>query len=89
VDRTTLENPTRSKKDEGARPTSEAAAWPEQADVLALVRGGISYEQAWEMSPLECEKTLSILSAWAIPSDERVGGTVMATPADIDALYGK
>lgn len=39
------------------------------------------------MSPLECDKTLAILSAWAIPSKERVGGMLTGTAA-VDALYG-
>lgn len=69
-------------------PIAESIAWPEQADILALVRGGISYAEALEMSPIECERTLAILAAWAIPSKDRVGGTVMAGPAAIDALYG-
>lgn len=78
-----------SKPDEPeqTRPTAESQAWPEQADILALVRGGIPYEEALAMSPLECDKTLAILSAWAIPSKERVGGTVTGIAA-VDALYG-
>lgn len=51
------------------------------------MRGGIPYEEALAMSPLECDKTLAILSAWAIPSKERVGGTVTGMAA-VDALYG-
>lgn len=49
-------------------------AWPELADVTALVRGGIPYETAINMSPLVAEETLALLSAWAIPEDERIGG---------------
>lgn len=80
-------NPTKAKQEKPSSQTSEAVAWPEQADVLALVRGGISYTEALEMSPLECDRTLAILAAWAIPADERMAGTVQATPADIDRLY--
>jgi hypothetical protein len=63
-------------------------AWPELAEILALVRGGIPYESALEMSPIECDRILAILSAWAIPPDKRIGGTVLAGPAAVDALYG-
>ena len=56
--------------------------------MLALVRGGIPYSEAMEMSPIECERTLAILAAWAIPSKDRVGGTVEAGPMEIDQLYG-
>ena len=86
-DKATLQNPTRSKKQETTKPTVESQAWPEQADILALVRGGIPYDEALAMSPLECDKTLAILSAWAIPSKERVGGVLTGTAA-VDALYG-
>lgn len=82
-----LSHPTRSKKSSGGVPTSESVAWPEQADVLALVRGGIPYEEALQMSPLECDKTLAILAAWAIPAKERVSGEVYAPPHVIDNLY--
>lgn len=68
-------------------PTSEALAWPEQADVLALVRGGLSYDEAMQMSPLECDKTLAILAAWAIPSEDRIGGQLTAPKHVIDGLY--
>ena len=68
-------------------PTAESLAWPEQADILALVRGGIPYDEAMQMSPLECDKTLAILAAWAIPTKARVGGTVTGKAA-VDALYG-
>ena len=87
-DRETLRNPTKAKKDEPSAPVAESIAWPEQADILALVRGGVPYAEALDMSPIECERTLAILAAWAIPSKDRVGGTVMAGPAVIDALYG-
>ena len=83
-----MRNPTKAKKDEPSAPVAESIAWPEQADILALVRGGVPYAEALDMSPIECERTLAILAAWAIPSKDRVGGTVMAGPADIDALYG-
>lgn len=63
-------------------------AWPEVADVLALVRAGLSYDEARRTSPLECDRILAIASAWAIPADRREGGTVFATPSDIDMLYG-
>lgn len=88
ADRETLRNPTKAKDDSPSAPVAEAIAWPEQADILALVRGGIPYIEALDMSPIECERTLAILAAWAIPQKDRVGGTVMATPVDIDALYG-
>ncbi len=55
--------------------------------MLALVRGGIPYEEALQMSPLECDETLAILAAWAIPAKERSGGTLTGTAA-VDALYG-
>lgn len=83
----TLQNPTKPRKPEPSRPTAESQAWPEQADILALVRGGIPYDEALAMSPLECDKTLAILSAWAIPPKERTGGTI-AGAAAVDALYG-
>lgn len=75
------------KKSEPSNPTAESLAWPEQADILALVRGGIPYDEALAMSPLECDKTIAILAAWAIPAKERVGGTVTGKAA-VDALYG-
>lgn len=55
--------------------------------MLALVRGGIPYETALLMSPIECEKTLAILAAWAIPSKDRVGGTMDATSQQIEDFY--
>ena len=55
--------------------------------MLALVRGGIPYEEALQMSPLECDKTLAILAAWAIPAKERSGGTLTGAAA-VDARYG-
>lgn len=82
-----LQNPTRTKRDRPSYPTSEALAWPELADVLALVRGGFAYAEALEMSPLECDKALAILSAWAIPSEDRVGGELMAPGHVIEGLY--
>lgn len=51
------------------------------------MRGGIPYEEALKMSPLECDKTLAILAAWAIPAKERVSGEVYAPPRVIDNLY--
>ena len=53
------------------------------------MRGGIPYDEALAMSPLECDRALAILAAWAIPEKERVGGTVEATPPIIDELYGR
>ena len=87
----TLKNPTKARPRKGDKapvPTVEAEAWPELADILSLVKAGIPYEEALEMSPLECSKTLAIFSAWAIPSDRRIGGSVMASKSMIDALYG-
>ena len=86
-DRETLRSPTKAKKDEPSAPVAESIAWPEQADILALVRGGIPYADALDMSPIECERTLAILAAWAIPSKDRVGGTVMAPRHVIDGMY--
>lgn len=57
--------------------------------MLALVRSGIPYDEALDMSPLECDKALAILSAWAIPAKERIGGSMEATPSIIDGLYGR
>lgn len=51
------------------------------------MRGGIAYDDALEMSPIECDRTLAILSAWAIPPGRRVGGTLEATAAQIDDYY--
>lgn len=66
---------------------AEAVAWPDQADILALVRAGIAYDVALDMSPKECDRTLAILAAWAIPPKKRAGGTVEATPQQIDDFY--
>lgn len=56
--------------------------------MLALVRAGISWGDALEMSPIETDRVLAIASSWAIPAERRVGGTVDATEADLDRLYG-
>ena len=52
------------------------------------MKAGIPYLEALEMSPLECDKMLAIFAAWAIPSKERIGGAMEATPSIIDELYG-
>ncbi len=88
-DRETLENPTTARGEEQSYgPTAEAVAWPEQADVLALVKVGIPYDEALDMSPIECERTLAIAAAWAIPAKRRVGGTVKATTQMLDRKFG-
>lgn len=56
---------------------------------MALAKAGVaSIDEAMEMSPLMCDKTLSLLSAWSIPAARREGGVVDATPEIIDGIYG-
>lgn len=78
----TLNNPTRSSKEEYVEPTSEAETWPEMAAILKLVGLGITYTEALAMSPSDTRRYLAIASSWSIPAKQRVGGTRMATAAD-------
>ena len=56
---------------------------------MSLVRGGIPYSEALDMSPIECDRTLAILAAWAIPPKKRVGGTLVAPPGALDDFYNR
>lgn len=43
--------------------------------------------EALDLSPIECDRLLAIEAARSIPADRRIGGTVEATPVQVDAMY--
>lgn len=72
----TLANPTRDRKSRsggGAAKTVEERAWPDETQILAVMRCGFTYEEAWTMSPRDCRRYLAIERALSIPSDQRTG----------------
>lgn len=93
TDQVTLRNPTtrtpRPGSDgAGPDPTTERIAWPEHAIVASLLSIGVSYTDAWHMSPLDSWRLLAIAQADCIPPDDRQGGEVMGTAADARAVLG-
>lgn len=50
--------------------------------MASLLSVGVSYVDAWHMSPLDSRRILAIAQADAIPPGEREGGDVMGTAAD-------
>lgn len=93
TDQVTLRNPTTRTPRPGSDgadpgPTAERVAWPEHAIVASLLSIGVSYTDAWHMSPLDSLRLLAITSADRIPPTERIDGAVMGTEADARAIFG-
>lgn len=55
---------------------------------MSLVQAGFSYDSAVHLSPRDTDKFLAIASATSIAPDDRVGGVLMATGADLDRMFG-
>lgn len=55
--------------------------------VASLLSMGVSYADAWHMSPLDSRRLLAIAQADAIPPGERDGGEVAGTAADARAAF--
>lgn len=77
---------TRRRRRGSAPPVVEAVTWPDEARMCAAVGSGLSYADAWEMSPLELRIHVQINEAWSIPPDEREGGARLATARDAASL---
>lgn len=86
----TLENPTRptGRSSRSASTTAEAKAWPEHATILSLMGSGLTYEEAFETSPIDSRKYGAIAQAWSIPPDKRDGGVMQGTAKDLARLLG-
>lgn len=61
----------RERKATHSQPTIEDETWPEQADVLALMGQGFTYDEAWHMSPRDHRRYVALAHAWSIPPDMR------------------
>lgn len=55
--------------------------------VASLLSMGVTYADAWHMSPLDSRRLLAIAQADAIPPGERDGGEVAGTAADARAAF--
>lgn len=56
--------------------------------MASLLSIGVSYTDAWHMSPLDSWRLSAITSADRIPSAERMDGAVMGTEADARVIFG-
>lgn len=55
----------------------ERDAWPLHACVIELMRAGLSYVEAWHVSPADTRRLLALRAADAIPPDMRAPSVVM------------
>ena len=69
--------------------TVEADTWRSEAQILALMGCGFSFEDAWHLSPLDTRRFVAINGAWAIPPEDRISGAVLGTADQLKALMGE
>lgn len=78
-----MEHPTRSTGEGPTSRTDEERQWPLTAKVAALMAVGVTWTEAWGMSPLDTTRLLMVQAAWRIPPEERV---TWAKATDASAL---